>query len=684
MSDTTAERTDDARLRAAAVASATAGMVITDPTRPDNPIVDVNAAFERMTGYARHEVLGRNCRFLQGPETDPLALARMREAIAAGREETVTLLNYRQDGAPFWNELRVAPLRDDTGRITHFVGVQTDVSAQVAAGADRDRLAAIVESSADAIVGKTLDGIITDWNPAAERLYGYRAKEVLGRPVAMLAPPELAGEIAGFLATIRAGGKVVDRETVRVTRDGRRLRVALTISPVRDGADRIVGASTIARDIGERRRSEAALRQALRAAETASETLAILERVGRLLAAELNHDALERGIAAAGLALTGAATGALVRVDDLAGAYAWVVSAGGPADGSAGGREEATRRPLPGLDAASPGLAAGQAGGPIRVDDVRRDGRIDPDRPHPALPADPATAALLAAPVVSRSGEMLGELVFAHPQPGAFDDRAQALAVGLAAQAAVALDNARLYREARDAVAARDRFLSTAAHELRTPMAALKGRVQLLRRWRAAGTLSDERLGDGLVASEELVGRLHGLVDDLLEVARLRLDAAPHRPRPLDIGDLVRRAVEHQRARADDRGQLAVAVAPGLPPVLGDPGRLAQVVDQLLDNAVKHSPHGGAIRVSVDPSEEGVLVRVADGGIGLSAGTEEAIFQPFGRSANAVDLVLPGLGLGLHLARGIVEQHRGRIWAESPGPNRGATFLVWLPAAPAP
>lgn len=673
MTDESAERPAGELLRAAALASATAGMVITDPSLPDNPIIDANPAFERLTGYARGEALGRNCRFLQDADTDPAAVARVRAAIRDGREITETLLNRRKDGAPFWNELRIAPLRDEDGRITHFVGIQTDVSERILAGAVQARLAAIVSSSVDAIIAKTLDGIITDWNPAAERLFGYAAADVLGQSITLLVPGERASEEAEILSTIAAGGRVVDRETIRVARDGTPIEVALTVSPVRDGTGRIVGASTIARDIGERRREEAALRDALRAAERATETLAVLEWVGRLLAAELDLDRLERGVAAAGVALTGAAVGALVRADAPDGAYARLAHAGGR-------DADAERVPLPGADLPFALLAAA---GPIRVDDVRRDPRVDPARPHPVLPPEPPACSLLAVPVVARTGGVLAELVFAHPDPGAFGERAEALATGLAAQAAVALDNARLYRDAQDAIAGRDTFLSIAAHELRTPLAALKGRVQLVRRWRTAGTLTEERLDEGLQAIDEMAGRLGGLVDDLLDVARLRLGGVPLRSRRLDCGDLARRVVERRRTHLDDHHRLGVAVAPGLRPIHGDPGRLAQVIDELIDNAAKHSPDGGAIRVTAEPADGGVLIRVADDGIGLVAGSEESIFEPFGRSANATERMLPGLGLGLHLARGIVGQHGGRIWAESAGPDRGATVSVWLPDGPA-
>jgi len=118
------------RLRDRAMGAAAEGIVISDPNQPDNPLIYVNDGFERLTGYSREEVLGRNCRFLQGPGTDPTALQQIRECIRERRDCLVELLNYRKDGTPFWNRLSIAPLWDKAGKLTHFVGVQSDVSAR--------------------------------------------------------------------------------------------------------------------------------------------------------------------------------------------------------------------------------------------------------------------------------------------------------------------------------------------------------------------------------------------------------------------------------------------------------------------------------------------------------------------------------------------------------------------------
>src|SRR5207247_514097 len=132
---------------------------------------------------------------------------------------------------------------------------------------------AIVASSQDAIIGKTLEGVITSWNAAAERLYGYTAEEVIGRSIDLLLPPGHLDEVPGILAQLREGERVDEYETVRVRKDGARLEIALTVSPVRDSTGRIVGAATIARDITERKHTEAALRFLAEASQVLASSL---------------------------------------------------------------------------------------------------------------------------------------------------------------------------------------------------------------------------------------------------------------------------------------------------------------------------------------------------------------------------------------------------------------------------
>jgi signal transduction histidine kinase len=151
------------------------------------------------------------------------------------------------------------------------------------------------------------------------------------------------------------------------------------------------------------------------------------------------------------------------------------------------------------------------------------------------------------------------------------------------------------------------------------------------------------------------------------------------RPQSVELGDLIRKVAADHQLHAAQRHHLVVEL-PSEPLALqADPDRLGQVITNLLDNAVKYSPTGGTICVSVEDDDDGALVRVRDEGIGLPVGAAERVFEPFNRAANAFARNIPGLGLGLHICRQIVQRHGGRMWAESPGEGQGTTIHVWLP-----
>lgn len=229
------------------------------------------------------------------------------------------------------------------------------------------------------------------------------------------------------------------------------------------------------------------------------------------------------------------------------------------------------------------------------------------------------------------------------------------------------------------AVRARDEFLSIASHELRTPIASLKGAVQILERDLARGTLADARLQRMLTIVGTSTDRLTAMVDDLLDVARLQTGQLPVRPRTVDlapiVGAVVRRVQESSPRHAFRTSGLAEPVV-----IQADPDRLDQVFGNLLENAVKYSPGGGEIAVSLVRQDDRVEVAVRDNGIGLPPGASDTIFEPFGRASNAASSQIPGLGLGLYVCRQIVERHGGQIWAESIGEGQGTMVTVSLPA----
>lgn len=255
-----------------------------------------------------------------------------------------------------------------------------------------------------------------------------------------------------------------------------------------------------------------------------------------------------------------------------------------------------------------------------------------------------------------------------------------ALAEALAERCAVAIDNARLYRSAQEAVAARERFIAVASHELRTPVTNISGFAQLLKHTIVQGRLDRDRLeryADRLLSATQ---KLTQLTMELLDVSRLRHGTAALQLQRFDLAARLRELAE-RFAAADQAKHRILLQAPATPTMLvADLNQIEQVITNLLDNAGKYAPDGGEIAVSLTEEDGGLLLHVRDQGIGLPPGAAAAVFEPFDRGSNAERMALPGLGLGLFICRTIAEAHGGRIWAESPGEGQGTTMSLWLPA----
>lgn len=215
------------------------------------------------------------------PDEQAIADARWRLSVESGKPLSVELRLRDAAGAYRWYLARALPLREENGKIVRWLGTFTDIDDQKRAEEAIVRLAAIVETSEDAIYSKDLDGYIASWNSGAEKMYGYSAKEILGQHVSLLAPSKRVHEVAEILAATRRGQPIEHMETVRLRKDGREVEVSLSISPIRNASGTITGASTIARDITERNRAAEALRK--------TEKLAATGRLAGTIAHEINN-----------------------------------------------------------------------------------------------------------------------------------------------------------------------------------------------------------------------------------------------------------------------------------------------------------------------------------------------------------------------------------------------------------
>lgn len=466
-------------------------------------------------------------------------------------------------------------------------------------------LAALVESSDAAIIGKTLDGTIVTWNRGAERLYEYTAAEVIGQSIALLVPEDRQAELAGILARIGTGERILQEQTVRRARSGRLVDVSLTISPVVDDAGTIVGAATVARDITAQKQMERALKASeLRwraIIDSAVDGILVIDERGRV---EAFNPAAERLF--------------------------------GYTEAEVLGRNVTMLMPSPYREEHDGYLARYLTTGEARIIGVgrevsgrRRDGTI--------------------FPLHLSVGEMApgGERKFT----GIVHDLTERVQM-----------ETQLREQA--ALAKLGEMAAVVAHEIKNPLAGIRGAVQVIGGRMPAGSREA-----GVMA--EIVARvdgLNGLMKDLLLFAR----TPQPNPTRVDMTGLLSTTID-LLAQDPVLKAVEVSVSGSAPPIMADPELLKIVFVNLIVNAAHAVGERGTVQVSIAPGERTCRVDVQDSGPGIPPEVRGKIFSPFFTTKSR------GSGLGLPTAKRIVEAHAGRIGIACP-PGGGTTVTVELPA----
>src|SRR5688572_27012505 len=553
------------------------GVIVTDAA---GAVTFLNPSAQAMTGWELDAAAGRPLESvfrIVNEETratveNPVGKV-LREGVTVGLANHTVLI--ARDGRELAIDDSAAPIRAEDGSVMGVVLVFRDVTESRRATEARLRLAAIVESSDDAIIGKNLDGVITSWNRGAERLYGYTAEEAVGRPLAMLVRPDHPDELAGLLARIRRGERIEHFESVRIRKDGTRLDVSLTISPIEDAAGRVVGASKIARDITARKRGEASMRFLA----AASEALAELGDVPGTLAK------------VAALAVPGFADWCAIDLLRPDGTLDRVAVAHVDPE-KAHMVHELHRRYPPDRDH------------PHGVWNVIHTGRPDllPDIPEipPGVRAEEFVRVLrelrlrsyIGVPLCVR-GKTLGAMTFVMAESGRRLGEADLrFAEDIAHRTAIAIENARLYGELKDAERRKDEFLAMLAHELRNPLAPIRNALHVIRMPGVDPSIVDH----AHEITERQIAHLVRLVDDLLDVSRMMHGRIELRRAPVELAHVVTRGIETAQPVLDGCGQRLMVSVPEGPLIAdADATRLTQVVANLLHNAAKFSPAGARL-----------------------------------------------------------------------------------------
>jgi PAS domain S-box-containing protein len=599
-------------------------------------------------------------------------------------------------------------------------------------------LANIVASADDAIISEDLSATITSWNRAAERMFGYTAAEVVGQSIRMITPPHLNDEQETVLRRVRAGTPVDDYETVRLHKDGHRIHVSLTVSPIAAPDGRTIGVWNIVRDITERRRLERDARHFAAIVESSDDAIISKDLDGTIVSW---NRAAERLLGYTPAEILGQSVRVIIppdrqsEEDHLLGA----VRRGETVDHFETVRLKKDGTPIPISLTVSPirGAAGEIIGASKIIRDLRRFQRTQRDALRLASIVDSSDDAIVSKDLNGivtswnagaerifgfTAAEMVGQSIrrlIPHDRQQEEDHvlsrirrgervehyetirqrkdgglvpvsltvspilsqdgtvvGASKIARDISERERAEQERQRLLTIAREASRLKDEFLATLSHELRTPLNAIVGYVRMLQ----SDLLTGEKRTRALDTVARNVTSLTQIVEDVLDVSRiisgkLRLDV-----QPVDLPPVIQNAVETVRPAAEAKGvRLVTIVDPRTAPVTGDPERLQQILWNVLSNAVKFTPRNGRVEVRLERVNSHVEISVSDTGAGISKEFLPHVFERFRQADAGITRERGGLGLGLAITRHLVELQGGRIFAESDGLGHGATFRIELP-----
>ncbi|MGK7311655.1 MAG: ATP-binding protein [Candidatus Longimicrobiales bacterium M2_2A_002] len=526
----------------------------------------------------------------------------------------------------------------------------------------RERFERIVEIAADAIISVDEDHSIILFNRGAEEIFGYDRDEILGRSLDLLLPPRFRLHHAAHLDRFADGPEAARhmgqrREIAGLRKDGREFPAEASISRLDSPDGRIL--TVVLRDVTEQKKAE--------------QTQRFLANASSVLGRSLDYEDTMAGLAR--IALPHLADWCVI---DVVSDDGLVRIGAAHADPDLEPYAGTLRNYPPDPARPHPTLTVLETGETELIEEVTDEflRGIAADGEHLAAIRRLGIASLLVVPLVARD-RTLGAfaLVSSDPaRPFAPDD--VLLAQELGRRAALAVDNARLYREARDAIAARDEVLGVVSHDLGNPLSAIRVAARVMDRLLEGGGVEAAR--EQVESVRQAAAQMERLIRDLLEIRRIESGRLRLVRRPEQVSELVDQATRSMRGLAREREvRLERSLTDGLPKLIRvDADRVHQIFSNFMGNALKFTPPGGTITVGAEPAGEHVRFWVRDTGPGMA---EEDLPHVFDRFWQARQQGSHGVGLGLAIARGLTEAHGGEVRVES-RPGEGCTFYFDLPA----
>ena len=530
----------------------------------------------------------------------------------------------RKDGVYRWWSARGAVARTPEGNPTRWIGSITDITERKETEIALMKLAAIVESSNDAIIGKDLNGNIVNWNKGAEKLFGYTAGEMTGTSVLRLIPADKQEEENQILKRIKRRESVESFETVRQAKDGRLIDVAITASPIKDPTGQIIGMSKVARDITERKRAEEELKRS-------QSRLADAQRIARVGSWDWDLVTGKLSWSDQFFRLLGFEPR---EIEPSHGRYLACVH---PDDRKAA--EQLLEDVLATQKPASADVRIVHPNGEVRI--LQTQARV----------------------IVDDSGKVVRRVGTMQDVTEVRQKERELLLAKSAAETATKV---------------KSEFLASMSHEIRTPMNGVIGMTNLL--------LDSDLSGDQRHYAEAISKSgesLLSVINDILDFSKIEAGKLTFETLDFDLHEAVEGCLELLAQRAQGKGlELASLIESNVPVQLrGDPGRLRQVLTNLVSNAIKFTERGEVVvKVSLEKqTDTDALVRfeVKDTGIGIAAETKEHLFQPFRQADASMSRKFGGTGLGLAISKDLVEIMKGEVGVES-AVGKGSTF--WFTA----